>query len=105
MGKATGRTKAPAQTPKVEVSAAWLNVDETTAKAAGAAYNEWQKAQELADTKKFAFEEAFVTEARKRGSLPEGKTLKFSYRFGIGVQMVDDDGRPRGKRGNNSFQM
>lgn len=44
------------------------------------------------------FEESFLAEARKKKLVPEGKTLRFSYRFGkIGVAQDDDTGETKKK--------
>jgi hypothetical protein len=70
-------------------------------------HNAWKKAQELAKEKQYEFEDAFVAEAKKRGTVPDGKTLSFGYRFGnIAVAIVDDDGKPRGaKKERKTFSL
>lgn len=91
--------KAPTSSPpKEEEKLEWMILDDDQLKTAvGKEYLEYKSAQELATAKRVAFEDVFVGEAKKRGSVAEGKTLKFGYRFGnIVVAIVDDDGRKRG---------
>jgi hypothetical protein len=97
-------------------ASAWMNVDDGIAKLAGGAHGAWKKALELAEQKRIEFEEAFVAEAKKRGTVDEGRTLRFIYRFGgrsfafhhnvesLAVQNVKDEGRPRGSS-RSSFSM
>lgn len=76
----------------------WMDVDTTTVKGEAAkAYDAYKAAQKAASEKRTAFEAAFVAEARKKKSVPDGKTLRFSYNFGKLAVAVDDDTPAKGK--------
>jgi hypothetical protein len=46
------------------------------------------------------FEAAFLAQSRKAKKVPDGKTLRFAYRFGLGVALTDAvQAAPKAKKG------
>lgn len=61
----------------------WITVDESTmASTLAKRLEAYREANKKAADAKAAFEQQFVAAVRKKGSLDEGFTLAFGYRFG-----------------------
>lgn len=79
---------------KEEKTLAWQDVAPDALKG-NKAYDIYKTAQKDAAEKRDAFETAFIEAAKKKGKVPDGKTLRFSYRFGKLAVALDDADAPK----------
>lgn len=72
----------------------WQEVDAASVKG-NKPYDEYLAARKAASLKRELFEKAFIEAARKAKKVPDGQTLRFSYKFGKLSVALDDEDKPK----------